>query len=506
MPPSRDWLEQARAALDSADPALFLVAPAGPDRADALRRVADGILDPVHVDCARAQDAWDIHRLVGHALDLPVPGDAPAAAVLLTRVELLVLADAPGDAALEAADALRSMAPELLVLVGCDAAPDGQVHLDVPGARGGRPLPDLAPVDLDRLLGLSEGGPVQHADPDQVLALRRSLRDEPPGPYLERIAAALARVLATQGQLPLAREVLEASREVLSQAGHPHAFLDWAEGDLLLDRGLIAPATGLHERALHVLRRERPDLACVLLQRTADVLTTLGERRAAAARFVAARKLARSLGDDLAVAAALRGSGDLATAGGETLSAEALYEQAGQLHGESGQGPEHANLLLGQAALALTRGESGRAGSLLTQAEDASAEWPVLQASVARRRADLALRRGLHESAEQAVARALEGFRSTGQLAATARCLRLLGDIQAARGRLLAASECYQAAVEESARIGDLRGARRTLEHLLVLERAGADTARVEDLLRNLSALDAELGSPSRQDLLQLDA
>ena len=250
---------------------------------------------------------------------------------------------------------------------------------------------------------------------------------------------------------------------------------------------------------------DHPIWAATLLRRSADALAGLGEFDEAAARYRRARVLHRDAGDPLGVAATLRGAGDLAIQAGEVLSADALYEQAAAAMGGA-QDAElgRANLCLGQAALATLRGETTGASLLLEQAEQQGRQRPVVQAGALRRRADIHLRGGKHEQAAKELEAAWALYLRAGEPHAAARCRRIQGDLAAVGGDLRAAAALYQQALTDSAQLGDLVGARQVLKHLLILERAGQDAERVEELLQQLAELDAELSSPDRKQAMRL--
>lgn len=209
----------------------------------------------------------------------------------------------------------------------------------------------------------------------------------------------------------------------------------------------------------------------------------------------------------MGLAAGLRGSAEIALARNEALAADAIFEQSTEIleDFQSIEGDlERAALRVGQASLALARGDLRSATTRLDEARDLAPGVPVLQAAVARRKADVALRRGHHDSAMDLLARAIPLLQRCGHRASAAGAIRLRGDIAAARGRRLEAAEHYELAVVEAVRVGDLSGARRTLSHLLTLERSGTDTAHVEDLLSLIDDIDTELGDNRRRDAIRL--
>ncbi len=551
MPSDLPWPQAALCALEQ-DAALFL--HLGPCQAraaaeDALVALWEGPC--LQVDVLGCEDPPDLMRATGIALGLPLPGVTRSVANALEPGTLLIWRNLHAVDACTAAEALRSLSGDLkIAALGARpidgvaswgrlpptqlATPDpltlfpagvpGQAHSDQARLRQGAPRVALkleylegVPVHPDPQaaaealfhrsgnllhLALSEALPagVEHAD---VLFLRGLCRHLGPGLARAQAAAAGARLVAAAGQLPVALELLACSRPGAGDEGS--ALLHWAEGDLLLRQGLSAAATGHHEAALGLLLPNHPIWAATLLRRSADVLLGLGEFDEAAARYRRARVLHRDAGDPLGVAATLRGAGDLAIQAGEVLSADALYEQAAAVMGGAKNAElGRANISLGQAALATLRGETTGANLLLDQAEQQGRDRPVVQAGTLRRRADIHLRGGKHDQAGKELLAAWALYLRAGEPHAAARCRRIQGDLAAVRGDLLGAAALYQQALTDSAQLGDLVGARQVLTHLLILERAGQDAGRVEELLQQLAELDAELSSPDRKQAMRL--
>ena len=551
MPPDLPWPQAALYALEQ-DAVLYL--HLGPCQAraaaeDALVGLWEGPC--LQVDVLGCEDPPDLMRATGLALGLPLPGVTRSVANALESGTLLIWRNLHAVDARAAAEALRSLSGDLKIaaLGACPldgvpssgllsppqlAPPDpltlfpagvpGQAQSDQRRLRQGTPRVALKLEYLERFpvhpdpqaaaealfhragdllhLALSEALPsgLEHAD---VLFLRGLCRHLGPGLARAQAAAAGARLVAAAGQLPVALELLASSRPGAGDEGS--ALLHWAEGDLLLRQGLSAAATGHHEAALSLLLPDHPIWAATLLRRSADVLLGLGEFDEAAARYRRARVLHRDAGDPLGVAATLRGAGDLAIQAGEVLSADALYEQAAAVMGGAKDAElGRANISLGQAALATLRGETTGASLLLDQAEQQGRERPVVQAGTLRRRADIHLRGGKHDQAAQELMAAWALYLRAGEAHAAARCRRIQGDLAAVRGDLLGAAALYQQALTDSAQLGDLVGARQVLTHLLILERAGQDAERVEELLQQLAELDAELSSPDRKQAMRL--
>lgn len=371
------------------------------------------------------------------------------------------------------------MGPQVACLL-----PEIRAHVlagDPPDARTAakRLLPCAEP-----LLSLATGGSLHRLPTHQDLLLCRFLAK-----HLDwsadscAMAASAARLVAATGQLQTGRSILQEARERHGDADdRARALLCWAEGDLLLAGGMYGESIEPHEDALEGLTQE-PALRLILLRRLADSLAVQGRTEAANGRYRAARSLARSEVDNLSLGAILRGTADLAVASAEVLGADALYDQAKTLLDSHPRARgEQANLALGRASLALSRGQFAQAESSLLEAKTHANTSPLLVASLQQREGELNLRRGALPAAERLLLQAASTLLQTGQPAAAARTLRTLGDVAAIGGHYLAASDLYVRSIADSARSGDLASALRTLGHLVALERLGSDTDRVRSL------------------------
>ncbi|MCB9762872.1 MAG: tetratricopeptide repeat protein [Alphaproteobacteria bacterium] len=557
------WLERAWARLQGGSGMLTVVGPPDTNVNALAAALAARHEGPVFVArLAGCQDDADVIRAIGAALDLPVRGDVGAVAARLSAERtLVVLADADGQGTSAALESIRALTPGArFLLTGQVALIPGEA-IEVPRATP-RPLsiPEPAPPLALALAHLPGGVPQPTEDPGLPpdwllpvpgrLILRRAvaqrlLRDREPEPdeaatLLEpfarellasgvtrarlrrpaeedlrllrflawhhpasetavHAACAAARLLAEARQPSVARETIARARQ-RRLTTRDQAMLDWADGDILLSFGLVPDATRLHRTAAQRLRSpSERGLLATLLSRTAAALAALGYLDEAERRLQEAHELHADQGRRLPAAEALRSLGDLALARGDALAAEALYNQAAE---QLGDGPAlaQASLALGRASLAVVRGEPGRAEALLAEAELLADGAPLSRACVTRRRADLRLRQGRHAEAEDLLADAVDAFRHQGCGPSAAAALRLRGDIAAAAGRPHEATAAYGEALHEAARAGDLVGARRTLTHLLALERIGRDASRVEELLALIAELDTELGHPDRVD------
>jgi tetratricopeptide (TPR) repeat protein len=346
------------------------------------------------------------------------------------------------------------------------------------------PFPEAAAALLPALrplLSLADGAhPSNLPDPRDILLLRRFAAAAAPGDAARALAAA-ARLAAAAGQVPVARGLLAGA---LGAGGAPAdvALLLWADGDALESAGELEEALARWSDASARLRRAKdPGRAAALHRRSADRLAARGEVSHAERLYRLARQLYRAEEDAAGVAATLRGAADLAVAAGEGVSAGTLQEQAVEaLSPGAAAVRERANLQACEASLALSRGELGRASRLLDGLTAPAHDEPLLRANLARRRADLLLRRGDHEGASAAARQAASIYAALGEAPARGRCVRLQGDIAAAAGRPGEARARFAEAVRLQVRTQDLPGLARTLEHAAVLEESlgNADAAR----------------------------
>jgi hypothetical protein len=311
-------------------------------------------------------------------------------------------------------------------------------------------------------------------------------------------SAAAARLFAAWGQLDVSRALLEAARRRNPGASaEAQGLLSWAEADALLLHGEVDSGE-LHYGFAADRLREAGSLALLarLHHRRAHRLALAGRARAAHGADREARALFREGLEPTGVAETLRAAADRAVAAGESLSAETLYDQA---EGYALSGTEQAQLRLGQAALALSRGELGQAAERLREAavaveQDGGAGSAVLRASIHHRRAELHLRQGQHPLAVAEATQAMQGYRPIGELGAMGASARLLGDIGAASGQIGEAARWYRIAVAWQVRVQDPVGLRRTLLHASALEDELGDRLLGEQHARDADAFNPEEG------------
>jgi tetratricopeptide (TPR) repeat protein len=458
-----------------------------------------------------APDAFDVPPLPDDVLATLAPGHDPAAFAgnpLLARLA--------GALALPLDDALARLGPHGALLaaipVGVDAAaagfvlpavamvPDPHDRLLLRRGIAARLTPPRAADAAARLLPFVEGllalAHGSHArsvpDPRDLLLLRWMARSLASSADAARALATAARLAVASGQVQVARTLLV---DRLRRPGAPAdtAVLLWADGDALLAAGEIEDALARYADASALFRRARaPHHAATLHRRAGDRLAARGHLVAAEAHLRQARQLYRTEDDAVGVAATLRGAADLAVGAGEWVSAGTLHEQVSATVDCVGDaGVERANLRLGEVTLAIARGEYGRAERLLHGLGPLAQEEPLLRASVARRRADLLLRRGDHDGATTQARAAAALYAAVGEAPAHAACVRLLGDVAAAAGRLEDALGAYREALRLQIRLQDLRGILRTLEHFAVVEEAAG---RPEEARRRREQRAAVLG------------
>lgn len=562
-PPPPSWLDRAWARLDE-EGALVVVGPASLGRRAALAALSRRL--PGLAACARIpgrEEPEEIIRALGEALGLPVRGDLSAIGAALSAVPdaVVLLDEAPPRPTLSALEGLRALAPGARFLLGAEEELPDLAHASAPRAAFEEPelegltdlpaaLRDLAhlpwglpgatlpglpanlrldtdggltllpevlphvvrttPADAARrlapfaggLMALAEGqSPPRWDQEADVLLLRFLARHHPDLSLATRAAAAASRLIAAAGQAGAARDLLDRAAARAPEREAP--LLTWAEGDILLSVGLLEQATHRHQEAADAFRRHDDALRLsALLLGTASQLHVLGFLEESRRRAREAQHVALRAGERAASVGPLRLLAELAVSNGELVSADTLHDHA-EAEAERA-GVDGQPLGLSRASLAISRGSLSDARALLDDL-DASGPAPALDVNARRRRCDLLLRDGRHDEVLEQVDDVIDGLRRLGQRAAAASAMRLRADALCVAGRPLEAAEAYRRALYEAGRAGDLHGARRSLAHLLALERSGRGQGRVEELLALLSELDTELSDPERHDAVRLE-
>ena len=354
---------------------------------------------------------------------------------------------------------------------------------------------DLHPRCAALLRVAEEPSLIGKPDPRDMPLLRHLAAHHPDTDVASRAAAAWSRFQVAAGHTSTARVWRSRERSDFD-SGLPAARLAWAEGDALLSDGEQGEALVAYEIAATQLRRERATaLLGGLHRRCADRLLGREELAAAEEHLEEALAITRSLGDSLGLALSLRSLACLRIAQGVEQEAEQELDRACELLTPlEHQGVLPSSLRLARAELALVQGRPDAAEVELQQALLNGSPQPLEQADHARLLADLALRRGQLEVAEQQVERALSFYGQAGERACLAAAHRLLGDVAALRGQPLLADARYQRATREHVRAADMRGLARTLAHRATLERELGDGQVADDLDRLLRAVESLLG------------
>jgi tetratricopeptide (TPR) repeat protein len=543
---------RVRQAIRQGDGTIYLTGDGALSVAGAVAARTPG---PVRcVRLAGAETPQDAQLLLGWALDLPRPGAAGAAAAALSTLSApMILVDARGTpkdlfevlrkqvapAALEArwmviiesslapTNSIGAMLPESAprapipselplpahalgwLLAGIPGAAEAAFSCRVPGLTRQAIWPDAARAlressdhsaaevanalgpELHRHLQLALGGPApEGTTPADFFALRWIGRHTTRAAQAAMATAAAARLALAWGMAREAAQLVEeAWPRIPVVEGSCRALLRWVQAQIAHDSGDLQTARRHFEEATAALRQERNlALLATMTRSWAEGLIARGELTVAAMHLRNARVLYRQLGDQDGVAATLRGAGDVAIASCETLSAGALLEQA-----EAGSTTpiEQVNLLISLATMAITGGNHPEASALLDRAAQGAAGVPQLQASVLRRRADMALRNGNHDQALRDTLQARDLYARVGEVAAVARCSRLLGDIHGASGALEAAARYYEQAIHAQIQSGDRQGLCRSLTHAAALEEVSGDPVLARELSRMAARMPA---------------
>ncbi len=316
-------------------------------------------------------------------------------------------------------------------------------------------------------------------------------------------AAAAARLHTTHFQAPAAIEMARAAA-----ARHPdalpgvRALLWWVEGDAWLAQGDEPAADARHRGAAELLRVAGDDPALGLLARAAAAAWASRGDEQAARRWLGVARVLAGRQDPRANAELLRTAGDLAARAGELVGAEALYDHAAaDLRGDGDDRQVLAMVLVGKAALSLTRGQMSAGAARLDEAARLAAGSPLVMAAVATRRAELAVRRGKLDEARREVATASSIYRVRGQADALGHVHALLGDVLALAGDRAGAADSYRTALALATRSRDLFAARHAMRRLLAVESEGTPGPHVEEIrqiLDNIEVITHARGAGSR--------
>lgn len=345
-------------------------------------------------------------------------------------------------------------------------------------------IADALGAEFDRHLQIALGSPVPpDCQPADYLALRWIGHHATQPTLCAMAIAAAARLAQSWGLTQDAQSLLDtALPRTATTQGSCRAVLLWAQADRAMAQGDGETGQRFFEDATAALREERNlALLALVTRRWAERLYARGQTNAAALHLRNARTLYRQLGQPNGVAATLRGAADVAIISGETLSAEALFEQA---EISTTSPVERINLLLSQATLSIARGDHAQATALLNQADSGAGDVTLLRANLHRRRADLTLRDGDHDTALEHARRALRLYTREGETASAGRAMRLIADIHGARGALRDAGEWYQRAIQAQVLNGDKDGLRRSLTHAAALEAVVGDPTLTRELNR----------------------
>jgi predicted negative regulator of RcsB-dependent stress response len=319
-------------------------------------------------------------------------------------------------------------------------------------------------------------------------------------PILATLAAAAAarihlRAYQASDALDIVRDRLQSGQLPRSARG----LLRWIEGDALLTQGSNDLAHHSHLNAVNDLRiASGASAAAVLLARKcADAWAARDDATRARQWLTIARDELARHPDARALADTLRIAGNLATQAGEHVGAEALYDEAlATLARVDGARMDRAFVRLGQVAVAMSRNNFAEAELLLSIAEEQASDHPVARAAVAWRRAELYLRRGQREEAEQDLERALSGFAQAGSLRGLRLCARMHGDLAAVQGDRDEAVRAWQQAMSLCVRTRNLAGLRRLLRRRLIVEREGLPGPHVDEIEQHLDLVEVLLQSP----------
>jgi tetratricopeptide (TPR) repeat protein len=308
-------------------------------------------------------------------------------------------------------------------------------------------------------------------------------------------AASAARIRLRYGQGTEALNRIDQALARTTRADPAHrALIVWAEAVVQLHLGDISRAEARFAEATALVQVSRDlSLLATIHRRWGDALTSRSLLTRASKQYRVARGLYRQRGDGEGISAALRGTADIAVAAGELFSAEALYDQA-EMNTTTDE--EQFNRQLGGIGLAISQRNWTRANKMLRRARNIGDPSSLTQASLNRREADAALRSGDAVSAQPTALASGKLFTDAGRPIASAASLRLQADAMAMQGELRHAFTLYSATIQAQSRAGDWTGLERTITRLVVLERSAGEESQAVELESIVQELSLFRGHP----------
>jgi hypothetical protein len=308
-------------------------------------------------------------------------------------------------------------------------------------------------------------------------------------------AASAARIRLRYGQGTEALNRIDQALARTTRADPAHrALIVWAEAVVQLHLGDISRAEARFAEATALVQVSRDlGLLATIHRRWGDALTSRSLLTRASKQYRVARGLYRQRGDGEGISAALRGTADIAVAAGELFSAEALYDQA-EMNTTTDE--EQFNRQLGGIGLAISQRNWTRANKMLRRARNIGDPSSLTQANLNRREADAALRSGDAVSAQPTALASGKLFTDAGRPIASAASLRLQADAMAMQGELRHAFTLYSATIQAQSRAGDWTGLERTITRLVVLERSAGEESQAIELESIVQELSLFRGHP----------
>jgi len=336
-------------------------------------------------------------------------------------------------------------------------------------------------------------------------------------------ARARALSLANLGAYHLDHGELDAAEDKIRQALglYSEAGDEGGRGMQLGNLGLIAKVRGrIEEAAAHLTEAIGAFLtagnavgAGRTLLTMGELLRQRGESDRARDAYERAGELLSKAGDGLGVASAVRGLGQLALRAGDLAAARSYFEQGLTLHEQLKDVQGQAAALMDLGNIADHAGEPERALQLWRRAgrmaEEAGARQGMAGAEMAV--GQLLMRTSRYGEAATALGRASALYEGIEDVRGLASVRVLEGQLHQTQGRLKAAEAAWTQALE-AAEAGGWGPTKATLlANLASLAETRGEVARRRELLGEVEALYASMGSaPSvhhcQLDLLELDA